>query len=253
MFWVFQDIPSIAADAAKEHPGISYIVTAPLGLHELLVVSPHSSWSLLFKMFMFTFLKKRCLCYACVGVCVPLQVCSRVLECVCVCLSLSLHVFLCEFPYGCLSVHVWVCACVCLCMCFCVGVPVCAWVCVLVFLCAFVFEFVRVFFCMSAYFQALADVHVKPYTYVYVMSTRMWCKRGSTTACFKQAVMLQNVTSVLGPINAISVKRENASEKFRCKRYSLSSVLDQLFCKLQESWYIMEKAFYAFKFAHFYS
>ncbi|CAA6664315.1 unnamed protein product [Spirodela intermedia] len=32
-----QDIPSIAAEAAKEHPGISYIVSAPLGLHELLV------------------------------------------------------------------------------------------------------------------------------------------------------------------------------------------------------------------------
>ncbi|XP_078441000.1 sirohydrochlorin ferrochelatase B [Wolffia australiana] len=32
-----QDIPSLAAEAAKEYPGISYIVTAPLGLHELLV------------------------------------------------------------------------------------------------------------------------------------------------------------------------------------------------------------------------
>lgn len=32
-----QDIPSLAAEAAKEHSGISYIVTAPLGLHELMV------------------------------------------------------------------------------------------------------------------------------------------------------------------------------------------------------------------------
>ncbi|CAI9101214.1 OLC1v1038486C1 [Oldenlandia corymbosa var. corymbosa] len=32
-----QDIPSLAAAAAKEHPGVSYLVTAPLGLHELLV------------------------------------------------------------------------------------------------------------------------------------------------------------------------------------------------------------------------
>ncbi|KDP45322.1 hypothetical protein JCGZ_09571 [Jatropha curcas] len=32
-----QDIPSLAAEAAKEHPGVSYIITAPLGLHELLV------------------------------------------------------------------------------------------------------------------------------------------------------------------------------------------------------------------------
>ncbi|KAJ4729273.1 Sirohydrochlorin ferrochelatase [Melia azedarach] len=32
-----QDIPSLTAEAAKEHPGINYIVTAPLGLHELLV------------------------------------------------------------------------------------------------------------------------------------------------------------------------------------------------------------------------
>ncbi|KAL5723883.1 sirohydrochlorin ferrochelatase [Ranunculus cassubicifolius] len=32
-----QDIPSLTAEAAKEHPGVSYIVTAPLGLHELLV------------------------------------------------------------------------------------------------------------------------------------------------------------------------------------------------------------------------
>ncbi|KAF7819547.1 sirohydrochlorin ferrochelatase, chloroplastic isoform X1 [Senna tora] len=32
-----QDIPSLTAEAAKEHPGVSYIVTAPLGVHELLV------------------------------------------------------------------------------------------------------------------------------------------------------------------------------------------------------------------------
>ncbi|XP_020273371.1 sirohydrochlorin ferrochelatase, chloroplastic-like isoform X2 [Asparagus officinalis] len=32
-----QDIPSLAAEAAKEHTGVSYIVTAPLGLHDLLV------------------------------------------------------------------------------------------------------------------------------------------------------------------------------------------------------------------------
>ncbi|KAK6928373.1 Sirohydrochlorin cobaltochelatase CbiX-like [Dillenia turbinata] len=32
-----QDIPSLMAEAAKEHPGVSYVITAPLGLHELLV------------------------------------------------------------------------------------------------------------------------------------------------------------------------------------------------------------------------
>ncbi|XP_057539600.1 sirohydrochlorin ferrochelatase, chloroplastic isoform X2 [Amaranthus tricolor] len=32
-----QDIPSLADAAALEHPGISYLVTAPLGLHEKLV------------------------------------------------------------------------------------------------------------------------------------------------------------------------------------------------------------------------
>ncbi|XP_050221601.1 sirohydrochlorin ferrochelatase, chloroplastic isoform X2 [Mercurialis annua] len=32
-----QDIPSLTAEAAKEHPGVSYIVTAPLGLHDQLV------------------------------------------------------------------------------------------------------------------------------------------------------------------------------------------------------------------------
>ncbi|OMO59231.1 Cobalamin (vitamin B12) biosynthesis CbiX [Corchorus capsularis] len=33
----YQDIPALTADAAKYHPGISYLITAPLGLHELLV------------------------------------------------------------------------------------------------------------------------------------------------------------------------------------------------------------------------
>ncbi|KAL6520225.1 hypothetical protein OROMI_032405 [Orobanche minor] len=32
-----QDIPSLAAEAAKQHPEVSYLITAPLGLHELLV------------------------------------------------------------------------------------------------------------------------------------------------------------------------------------------------------------------------
>ncbi|CAK9161774.1 unnamed protein product [Ilex paraguariensis] len=32
-----QHIPSLTAEAAREHPGASYIVTAPIGLHELLV------------------------------------------------------------------------------------------------------------------------------------------------------------------------------------------------------------------------
>ncbi|KAJ6799398.1 sirohydrochlorin ferrochelatase, chloroplastic-like [Iris pallida] len=32
-----QDIPALAAEAAKDHSGVSYIVTAPLGLHELMV------------------------------------------------------------------------------------------------------------------------------------------------------------------------------------------------------------------------
>ncbi|XP_039142809.1 sirohydrochlorin ferrochelatase, chloroplastic isoform X2 [Dioscorea cayenensis subsp. rotundata] len=32
-----QDIPALAAEAAEDHSGISYIVTAPLGLHESLV------------------------------------------------------------------------------------------------------------------------------------------------------------------------------------------------------------------------
>ncbi|ONI18287.1 hypothetical protein PRUPE_3G207400 [Prunus persica] len=33
-----QDIPYLTAEAAKEHPGVSYIVTTPLGLHPLLVI-----------------------------------------------------------------------------------------------------------------------------------------------------------------------------------------------------------------------
>lgn len=33
-----QDIPSLTAEAAKQHPGVPYLITAPLGLHELLVV-----------------------------------------------------------------------------------------------------------------------------------------------------------------------------------------------------------------------
>ncbi|XP_011098441.1 sirohydrochlorin ferrochelatase, chloroplastic isoform X2 [Sesamum indicum] len=32
-----QDIPSLTAEAAKDHPGVPYVITAPLGLHELLV------------------------------------------------------------------------------------------------------------------------------------------------------------------------------------------------------------------------
>ncbi|KAG0449247.1 hypothetical protein HPP92_027364 [Vanilla planifolia] len=32
-----QDIPKLVAEAAGEHSGISYIITAPLGLHELMV------------------------------------------------------------------------------------------------------------------------------------------------------------------------------------------------------------------------
>nr|GEV57823.1 sirohydrochlorin ferrochelatase, chloroplastic [Tanacetum cinerariifolium] len=32
-----QDIPSLTAEAAKDYPGVSYMVTAPLGLHPLLV------------------------------------------------------------------------------------------------------------------------------------------------------------------------------------------------------------------------
>lgn len=39
MCFVLQDIPSLTAEAAKEHPDVPYIVTAPLGLHEQLVVN----------------------------------------------------------------------------------------------------------------------------------------------------------------------------------------------------------------------
>lgn len=31
-----QDIPRLAADAARQHPGIEYLVTAPFGLHPLI-------------------------------------------------------------------------------------------------------------------------------------------------------------------------------------------------------------------------
>ena len=41
-----QDIPALAALAAEKHPGVSYIVTAPIGLHELMVVRLHS-WKML--------------------------------------------------------------------------------------------------------------------------------------------------------------------------------------------------------------
>ncbi|MCO5574115.1 hypothetical protein L7F22_027894 [Adiantum nelumboides] len=33
-----KDIPTLAAEAAKEHQNISYIVTAPIGLHDLMVI-----------------------------------------------------------------------------------------------------------------------------------------------------------------------------------------------------------------------
>ncbi|KAG4935622.1 hypothetical protein JHK85_050541 [Glycine max] len=33
------DIPSLSAEAVKEHPDVSYNVTAPLGLHELFVAA----------------------------------------------------------------------------------------------------------------------------------------------------------------------------------------------------------------------
>jgi hypothetical protein len=36
-----QDIPALAAEASKEHSNVPYIVTAPLGLHELMVVCAH--------------------------------------------------------------------------------------------------------------------------------------------------------------------------------------------------------------------
>ncbi|MCL7029687.1 hypothetical protein MKW94_003639 [Papaver nudicaule] len=32
-----QDIPSLTAEAAMEHPGVAYLITAPLGLHEQIV------------------------------------------------------------------------------------------------------------------------------------------------------------------------------------------------------------------------
>jgi hypothetical protein len=33
-----QDIPALAAQAAEQHTGVPYVVTAPIGLHELMVV-----------------------------------------------------------------------------------------------------------------------------------------------------------------------------------------------------------------------
>jgi len=36
-----QDIPALAAEASKELSNIPYIITAPLGLHELMVVCAH--------------------------------------------------------------------------------------------------------------------------------------------------------------------------------------------------------------------
>lgn len=52
----FQDIPSLTAEAAKEHPGVSYVITAPLGLHELLVVSScYASVALLSHQLFFSF------------------------------------------------------------------------------------------------------------------------------------------------------------------------------------------------------
>jgi hypothetical protein len=33
-----QDIPALAALAAEQHTGVPYVVTAPIGLHELMVV-----------------------------------------------------------------------------------------------------------------------------------------------------------------------------------------------------------------------
>ena len=37
-FTIMQDIPSLSAEVVKEHPDVSYNVTAPVGLHELFVV-----------------------------------------------------------------------------------------------------------------------------------------------------------------------------------------------------------------------
>ena len=36
-----QDIPSLASEASKHHSNVPYIITAPLGLHELMVVCAH--------------------------------------------------------------------------------------------------------------------------------------------------------------------------------------------------------------------
>jgi hypothetical protein len=34
---IVQDIPALAAQAAEQHTGVPYVVTAPIGLHELMV------------------------------------------------------------------------------------------------------------------------------------------------------------------------------------------------------------------------
>jgi len=36
-----EDIPALAAEAAKSHPGIGHIVTSPLGIHELMAQVMH--------------------------------------------------------------------------------------------------------------------------------------------------------------------------------------------------------------------
>ncbi|MCO5609093.1 hypothetical protein L7F22_063315 [Adiantum nelumboides] len=43
-----KDIPTLAAEATKEHQNISYIVTAPIGLHELMVIDEHISTYLIY-------------------------------------------------------------------------------------------------------------------------------------------------------------------------------------------------------------
>jgi hypothetical protein len=40
--FVEQDIPALAAEAAKKHPGVSYLVTAPIGLHKSMVVRAYT-------------------------------------------------------------------------------------------------------------------------------------------------------------------------------------------------------------------
>ncbi|PRQ20430.1 putative sirohydrochlorin ferrochelatase [Rosa chinensis] len=41
---ILQDIPSLTAEAAKEHPCMCYIITAPLGLHPPLVIFNKFLW-----------------------------------------------------------------------------------------------------------------------------------------------------------------------------------------------------------------